>query len=381
MIQQTPPLGWNSWNTFGDKIDEKIVMETADAMAETGLRDAGYRYLVIDESWSEPQRGADHRLVPNARFPHGIRALADYVHSKGLKLGIYSCAGNMTCGQYPGSYEYEFIDAKTFAEWEIDFLKYDYCFKPADDKGELLYRRMGTALATCGRDILFSACSWGADDTCRWIRTTGAHMWRSTVDIFDVWESVKNLAHQQREIQPFNSAGCFNDMDMLIVGMYGKGNCAVQGCSDVQYRTHFSLWAFLGSPLMIGCDVRAMNEATRTILLNRGILAINQDPGQWQPFIVGGSRNNASGGTEDCFIWAKLLENGDFAIGMFNLSAGPANMYFCLAELGLNRTCGKKLVMQDLWTGESSETVDERYKAVLAPYDCRILRAKVVDNP
>jgi alpha-galactosidase len=380
MVQLTPPLGWNSWNTIGENIDEKLVSETADAMVESGLRDAGYTYLVLDDTWQERQRDSQHRIVPDRmKFPNGIKAVADYVHSKGLKLGIYSCAGNMTCGQYPGSYEYEFIDAETFAEWGIDFLKYDYCFKPAADRGELLYRRMGTALANCGREILFSACSWGADETCQWIRTTGAHMWRSTVDIFDVWESVRTLAHQQRTLQPYNSIGCFNDMDMLIVGMNGKGNCGLKGCTFNQYRTHYSLWALLGSPLMIGCDIRSMDNETRTILMNREVLKINQDASQWQPFIVGGSQVSSSGGTEDCFIWAKLLENGDFAIGMFNLSGNSCNLYFCMAELGLNRSCEKKLVMRELWSGEESETVDEHYVATLEPYDCRIFRAKVVD--
>jgi alpha-galactosidase len=380
MVQHTPPLGWNSWNTFGEKIDEKLIFEMADAIVNSGLLAAGYNYLVIDDSWQEKHRNSKHQLVPNAeKFPNGIKAVADYVHSKGLKFGIYSCVGNMTCEQYPGSYEYEFIDAKTFAEWEVDFLKYDYCFKPSTDSGEILYRRMGTALATCGRDILFSACSWGVDDTYKWIKTTGAHMWRSTVDIFDIWESVRNLAPQQRSLQPYTSCGCFNDMDMLIVGMNGEGNCGLKGCSFLQYRIHYSLWAILGSPLFIGCDVRDMDKETQTILMNPDILAINQDKAQWQPFIVGGCENNASGGSEDCFIWAKLLENGDYAIGLFNFSGHNSNLYFCMAELGLNRSCKKKLMMKDLWTGETVETIDEHYVTTIMAFDCQIFRAKVVD--
>lgn len=380
MIRKTPPLGWNSWNTFADEINEKIILETADVMVESGLRDLGYDYVVIDDTWQKRQRDSEHRLVhDDAKFPNGIKYLADRLHEKGLKLGIYSCVGNMTCGQYPGSYEYEFTDAQTFAEWGIDYLKYDYCFKPSQEQGEILYRRMGIALSNCGREILFNACSWGADETYKWIRTTGAHMWRSTVDIFDTWESVKKIARLQFPLQPFGSLGSFNDMDMLIVGMNGKGHCGLTGCSYIQYRTHFSLWAFLGSPLIIGCDIRDMDDETKTILMNKEMLAINQDLAYWQPFIVGGNQNFASGGSEECFTWVRLLEGGDIAIGLFNLSDRKTEMYFCMSEIGLNRSCGKKLVMKDIWSDNVYETVDERHTVKLEPFDCQILRAKVVD--
>ena len=165
MIKLTPPMGWNSWNTFGENINEKMIFETADVMAESGLRDKGYEYLVIDDCWSLRERDENGRLVPDPeKFPHGMKAVADYVHSKGLKFGMYSCAGNMTCAGYPGSYEHEFVDAETFASWDVDFLKYDYCYHSPILHGKYLYRRMGLALENCGRDILFSACSWGADE-------------------------------------------------------------------------------------------------------------------------------------------------------------------------------------------------------------------------
>ena len=380
MIRRTPPLGWNSWNTFAKEIDETLILETADAMIANGLNDLGYEYIVIDDTWQKQTRDSGHRLAYDEdKFPHGMKYLADKLHEKGLKLGIYSCVGNMTCTQYPGSYEYEFIDARTFAEWGIDFLKYDYCFKPSQERGEILYRRMGIALANCGRDILFSACSWGSDETHQWIRTTGSHMWRSTVDIFDTWESVKKIARLQFPLQPFGGVGSFNDMDMLVVGMNGKGHCGLTGCSYVQYRTHFSLWAFLGSPLMIGCDIRNLDEESRSILTNREMLAINQDPALWQPFVVGGCQNFASGGSEECFIWARLLDGGDIAIGMFNLSDRKTEMYFCLSEIGLNRSCGRKLIMRDVWSNAVFETIDERHTVTLEPYDCQILRAKVVE--
>ena len=381
MLAPTPPLGWNSWNTFGIQVNERLIYESAEMLVYSGLKDLGYVYLVIDDGWSLRHRDADRRLVPDPeKFPNGIRAVADSLHGMGLKLGIYSCAGCMTCGQFPGSYEHEFLDAQSFAEWGVDFLKYDYCFKPADESGALLYRRMGVALELSGRDILYSACSWGADDTKAWIQTTGAHTWRSTMDIYDTWESVKTIAHQQRELQTHNSAGCFNDMDMLVVGMHGKGNVGFQGCSFEQYRTHFSLWALLGSPLMIGCDIRQMDEETRRILMNREILAINQDRACRQPFIIGGFQTFKAGGDDDCFIWAKLLENGDFAIGMFNLADDSRPMYFCLAELGTNNSCGSKLIMKDLWNGTQLETIDSRFTALVDAHDCLMLRARVVED-
>ena len=236
-------------------------------MVSTGLLEKGYEYLVIDDCWSLKERDGNQRLVPDpVKFPHGMKAVADYVHSKGLKFGMYSCAGNLTFPGYPGSFEHEFTDARTFAEWGVDFLKYDYCYHSPIIHGQYLYRRMGLALENCGRDILFSACSWGADQTQEWIKTSAASMWRSTGDIFDTWESVKDLVKQQEKLHPYNGVGCFNDMDMLIVGMYGKGNVGLKGCSDTQYKTHFSIWALLGSPLMIGCDIRSMNEETKAIL-------------------------------------------------------------------------------------------------------------------
>ena len=201
MFTTRPPMGWNSWNTFAEKIDEKLVREMADVIVEKGLDKFGYNYVVIDDCWAEKTRDSSGRLVPDKnKFPSGMKALADYVHSKGLKFGMYSCAGVLTCGQYPASYDYEFIDAKTFAEWGVDFLKYDFCYKPEFVAGKSLYRRMGLALANCGRDILFSACSWGAEKTHEWIRSTGAGMWRSTGDIFDNWNSVKNIIMQQVDI-------------------------------------------------------------------------------------------------------------------------------------------------------------------------------------
>lgn len=380
MVVLTPPLGWNTWNTFGLSINEKLVLESAQILIESGLRDAGYTYVVLDDGWSLRQRDEHGHLVPDPeKFPRGIRALADDLHAMGLKLGIYSCAGHMTCGGYPGSNSYEFEDAQTFAQWHVDYLKYDYCYKPQHDQGQQLYQRMALALANCGRDILLSACSWGADETHLWIKSTGAHCWRSTTDIADSWESICRLAKQQKQLQKYNGLGCFNDMDMLVVGMKGNGNVGLSGCTDTQYKTHFSLWAFLGSPLMIGCDIRNMSPETARILMNKELIAINQDRGYRQPFSIGGSFEFVCGDTEDSFAWAKILENGDIAIGLFNLSDSPRNMYFTLTDLALPRFCNRKLELTDLWTGEVSHTVDARYAVRVDGCDCRIYRAKLVE--
>ena len=371
MVKLTPPMGWNSWNTFGDNISETLIMETADCMVESGLKECGYEYLVIDDCWSLRERDSAKRLVADPqKFPHGMKYLADYVHSKGLKFGMYSCAGNLTCAGYPGSFEHEFIDAETFAEWGVDFLKYDYCYHSNIIPGEILYRRMGLALENCGRDILFSACSWGSDQTHEWIKTTGASMWRSTGDIFDTWESIKDLTMQQEKLHPYNGTGCFNDMDMLVVGMKGKGNVGLKGCTDIQYRTHFSIWAFLGSPLMIGCDIRDMTQETKQILTCKDIIAINQDAVCRQPYrLKGFSQPDA------VLMYAKNLSNGDIAIGLFNLSQARFN----LDELGLPLSKQKTLDMTDIWTGKKAEIANGTVMWELEPYDCAVFRAKVVD--
>ncbi len=377
MIVKTPPMGWNSWNTFGHNIDENLIKETAKAMVDNGFLEAGYDYLVIDDCWAERKRGADGRMVPDpVKFPSGMKALSDYVHSLGLKFGMYSCAGNMTCAGYPGSFDYEYLDAETFASWGVDFLKYDYCFKPISAEGHLLYKRMGLALANCGRDILLSACSWGVDSTEKWIKQTGAHMWRSTGDINDSWQSVKELYFKQLELQSLNGQGCFNDMDMLIVGMGGKGNVShVGGCTFEEYKTHFSLWAFLNSPLMIGCDIRNASQETRSILLNKDVIAINQDPASRQPFICGGHW-----GSPEVPMWAKFLDGGDVAIGIFNLSDTTVYPYFSLSDIGVSKVSKKAVSLRDLWTGEELGVFGDIYQSpAMEPHTCRILRAKIVN--
>ncbi len=373
MIVKTPPMGWNSWNTFGTNISEDLIKQTADMMVSEGYLDAGYEYLVIDDCWSKRVRNEKGELEADpVKFPSGIKALADYVHSKGLKFGIYSCAGIYTCAGYPGSYEYEFIDARTFASWGVDFLKYDYCFKPNFEVGKILYRRMGLALANCGRDILFSACSWGADESHKWIKETGAHMWRSTGDIRDNWQSVKDLYNIQMNLIDSNGQGCFNDMDMLIVGMNGQGNVAFGGCTLEEYRTHFSIWALFGSPLMMGHDIRNCPEDIKSILLDKDIIAINQDAAYRQPYIACDHWG--------ALAWAKHLENGDVLIAMFNFTDGDTYPHFPFSALGLNKSTGVGLQIYDLWEKKDLGTFKDNYNSgVLHPHCCRMLRCKLVN--
>ncbi len=369
MILTKPPMGWNTWNSFMEDINEDKVRQCADALVATGLRDAGYTYLVIDDCWSEKRRDENGRLVPDKkRFPNGMKALADYVHSKGLKFGMYSDVGNLTCALYPGSYQFEFIDAATFAEWGVDFLKYDYGNKPMATHGHLLYKRMGVALANCGRDIVFSACSWGADETHEWIKTTGAHMWRSTHDLFNSWDSVCDIANTQIKLQPYNGQGCFNDMDMLIVGLK-ETKLPGEGCNEIECRTHFALWCVLGSPLMIGGDIREMKQEYIDLMKNEELIRINQDEAYRQAYTV------------NCYpvtVWARMLSNGDYVIGMFNLTDVVERAQFCLPDIGIDRSTGKTLLLKDVFTGEEITVYNGIYHEFLQPHDCRVFRAKLI---
>ncbi len=378
----TPPMGWNSWNTFTWSINEELIKGAADAMVETGLKDAGYEYIVIDDCWSLKERDENGYLVADPeKFPNGMKAVADYVHSKGLKFGMYSCAGLMTCAGHPSSFEHEFQDAETFASWGVDFLKYDYCYKPTYISGDLLYKRMAMALRNCGRDILFSACNWGSDGVHDWIRHTGAHMFRSTGDIQDSWVSIKNLALSQMGKQSQNATGCWNDIDMLVVGMYGGSNngfirASEFGCTDVEYKTHFSLWAMMNSPLMIGCDIRNMTDATKDILMNKDIIAINQDPDGRAPYDL----NINMWGRDVGKILVRPLANGDYAIGFFNLSdgkVGDANLLFW--DIGLTYESGYALEFYDCWEHKVVGTFREKFRVHdLEAHDCRVYRAKLV---
>ncbi len=372
MLAKTPPMGWNSWNTFAQNINEEMIMQTADAMVETGLAALGYEYVVIDDCWSLRERGADGRIVADPeKFPHGMKYLADYVHSKGLKFGMYSCAGTRTCAEYPASFEKEMIDAQTFADWGVDFLKYDFCNKPVHANGPLLYYRMSMALKASGREILFSACNWGSDNVERWIRSTGAHMYRSTGDIGDNFQSIKDIALSQIDKLGYSTPGCFNDMDMLVCGMYNKGNVARGGCDDTEYKTHFALWCMCASALMIGCDVRNMTPETAALLKNPELIALNQDPEARAPF--------AFVRTDDGQLALfRHLANNEYALGIFNLSDRDRNIFCNFYDVGLSNNMGLCFEMKDMFTGEVVRTNTDYYRCPLKAHDCALYRAKLV---
>ena len=374
MLAKTPPMGFNTWNTFGANISDSVIRETADAMVEKGLLAAGYEYLVIDDCWSKRERDPEtNKIVPDPdKFPNGMRSVADYVHSKGLKFGMYSCDGTRTCAGYPGSFDHEYLDAKTFAEYGCDFLKYDNCFKPNNVDGQLLYRRMGMALRASGREILFSACNWGVDDVHKWVRSTGAHMYRSTGDINDSFVSFRDIALSQIDNYVYSAPGCFNDIDMLTCGMYGVGNVAVSGCTDEEYRTEFALWCMLGSPLMLGCDVRNINDATLKLVTNPDLIRINQDEEARPAFNL--THTSVWGGYH---IFGKLLSNNEFAILFANLADNKNRCEMLTDSFGIPAGANLKLSLRDVFTSEVHDNVGDHFTVELEPHCCACYIGKI----
>ena len=366
-------MGWNSWNSFGDKITEADVRSAADHLVSSGLADLGYRYVVIDDFWEADER-VDGRLTWNAEtFPSGIPALADYIHSKGLKFGIYSCAGTHTCGGKPASFRHEEIDARTFAEWGVDYLKYDFCFFPPEGNGPASYRRMAQALRNSGRDIVFSLCNWGIHDLTKWARSIGGHLWRTTGDIQDKWSSIYDIGfRKQPELAPFAGPGGWNDPDMLVVGMRGHGNsevvhgCESHGCTDDEYQTHFALWCLQAAPLIIGADLRTLDPIALSILSNRALIAINQDALGVQATRIGVHRNVE--------VWIKALADGDVVVGFFNV--GPTEEWkapVSWESLGLPDTARCRVI--NALTGEDRGEFTHAYNAAgIRSHACEIVR-------
>lgn len=307
----TPPMGWNSWNTFGCDVDEELIREMADAMVSSGMKGAGYQYVVIDDCWQVDRDDEGNILADPDRFPSGMKALADYVHSKGLKFGLYSDAGTATCQERPGSRGYEFQDARRYAAWGVDYLKYDWC-NHGKQNVEASYSTMRNALAESGRPIVFSICEWGTNEPWRWGRDIG-NLWRTTGDITDCWDctgryvrGVMQILDQQVELWQYAGPGHWNDPDMLEVGN--------EGLTLSESRAHFSLWCMLAAPLMAGNDLRTMSPEIMEILTNREVIAVNQDP-----LGVQGHKHRDYGDTE---VWMKPLTNAATAIVLLNRSDG-----------------------------------------------------------
>ncbi len=390
MLLNTPPMGWNSWNTFGAEISDELIRQTARTMKEKGYLDAGYRYIVIDDCWSLKERDSQGRLVPDpAKFPHGMKALADYVHGLGFRFGMYSCAGVQTCAGYPASFDHEFIDAQTFADWGVDYLKYDFCNFPSSADGKNRYATMSMALKATGRDILFAACNWGTDAPWMWMKSLGVHMYRSTGDIQDNYKSFTDIAHSQLDHFCMSGANCFNDIDMLTVGMYGKGNVALgQACNDAEYQTQFALWCMLGAPLMVGGDVRNMAPFAEQLLLNKGLLRINQDTEGRPPQCVYRGRvihieyDPVDGWWHEYpdagLTLFKHLSDHEFGVGYFNFAPKSGEIPFIFADAGLPYGSGAALHLTDAVTGEDLGVHRDYYHQNLEGHACRVLLARLV---
>ena len=343
-IAKTPPMGWNSWNKFGCNVSEKLVKEMADAMASSGMKDAGYEYVVIDDCWQVRRDEQGNIIADPERFPSGIKALADYVHSKGLKFGLYSDAGTGTCQNRPGSHTFEEKDAKQYASWGVDYLKYDWC----NTKGlvqKIQYTKMSKALQASGRDIIFSMCEWGGSNPWYWAQDVG-HLWRTTSDIQDCWDCRKEwgglgwvyILDQQEGLEKYAGPGHWNDPDMLEVGNGGM--------TDAEYRSHFSFWCLLAAPLMAGNDIRSMSAATREILTNKEGIAVNQDLSGIQ-----GSKKLDEGNFE---VWVKPLSKGDYAVILFNRGDLNMDADVKLSALGI----AGKYKARDLWKKSDLGSVD-----------------------
>jgi len=326
-----PPMGWNSWNKFAGRIDDKTIREIADAMARNGMRAAGYLYVNIDDTW-EGQRDAQGKIQSNKKFPD-IKALAEYVHSKKLLIGIYSSPGPKTCAGYEGSYGHELQDAETYSEWGIDYLKYDWCSAGRiyeDSEMQAAYQKMGEALDRQPRPIVFSLCQYGRDDVWKWGPKVSGNLWRTTDDIRDNWDSMSAIGFSQGELAAYAAPGHWNDPDMLEVGNGGM--------SDDEYRTHMSLWAILAAPLLAGNDLRDMPSKTLDMLTNREVIVVDQDKLGKQ-----GRRVSQNGDQE---IWTKPLTGGDVAVALFNRGAAAAEVNVKWADYFQK----KSLLVRDLWT-------------------------------
>ncbi|PTX91399.1 glycoside hydrolase family 27 protein [Opitutus sp. ER46] len=369
----TPPMGWNTWNTFASDIHESLIKQTADTMVANGMRDAGYVYIVIDDTWSKKQRDEQGNLVPDpAKFPSGMKALADYLHERGFKLGIYSCAGPRTCADYPGSWGHEFQDARTFAAWGIDYLKYDWCNRGNADARDA-YTRIRDALYTAGRPVVLSICEWGQNKPWEWASGIG-HLWRTSGDIYDSydgrkgwemgWKRILDLQYSLVDsigpdgIGKYAGPGHWNDPDMLEVGN--------AGLSMAESRAHFSLWCILAAPLMAGNDVRHMKPEIQAILTDREVIAIDQDKLGKQGFRALAEPARA------IEIWIKPLSEGDWAVCALNTGNAPADLTIDWERLWtLDR---RPYQVRDLWAKRAAGDTTKPLTVRVDTHDVALFR-------
>jgi alpha-galactosidase len=364
---QTPPMGWNSWNKFACNVSEDLIKSVTDAVASNGMKDAGYQYVVIDDCWQVARDENGFILADPQRFPSGIKALADYVHSKGLKFGIYSDAGTKTCAGRPGSQGHEYQDALQYARWEVDYLKYDWC-NTGTRNAEEAYSTMSNALLAAGRPIVFSLCEWGTAKPWLWGKGIG-NLWRTTGDISDKWSSKKKwddgtcceygvveILDQQVGLESFAGPGHWNDPDMLEVGNGGM--------TMLEYRAHFSFWALLAAPLIAGNDVRSMTPEIKEILTNPEVIAVNQDRLGRE-----GRRVRKNGDLE---VWSKPLSDGSRAVILFNRGTSEGDVSVSWEEIAYTGHLPAKV--RDLWAHKDLGKFTGSYSANVAPHSVVMIK-------
>lgn len=373
-LAPTPPMGWMTWNLYKGDISDKLIRETADAMVDEGLAEAGYRYIFIDDLW---QGGRDNRnnIIPDpAKFPYGMKALADYVHSKGLKLGIYSDAAQLTCGGCTASLGFEEQDARTFASWGIDYLKYDYCNAPEDSTtARQRYRTMADALQKSGRDIVLGVCEWGQRKAEEWCEEVGGQLWRTTYDVRDMWKDtvkqggmgILDIINVTAPLHRYARPGQWPDMDMLVVGLNGKGGPSSDlggtGCTPDEYQTQMSLWCMLSSPLAMTNDLRRLTDTDRRILLNKEIIAINQDP------LGTAAERKVNTATHQIFV--RKLSGSRHAIAIMNTADTAQKLTADLARLGIDG----RHSLRDVWQHRTVARKASKWSGTVAPHATVVL--------
>ncbi len=369
-LAPTPPMGWMTWNYFGTNISEAIIYEMANAMVSSGMVKAGYDHIMIDDGWQGGRDNKNNMIPDPKKFPSGIKALADFVHSKGIKLGIYSDAAQVTCAGYTSSLGFEEQDAKTFASWGIDYLKYDYCGAPDDSiTAKIRYKKMADALRNCGRQITFSICEWGGRQPWFWAANVGGQLWRTTSDVRDSWKSMTYNLDINAELETHAGPGHWNDPDMLIVGLRGnKGpssDLGGTGCNDIEYQSNMSLWSIMASPLIATNDVRNMNEETKRIILNDEVIAIDQD--------ILGKQAERKIKNDVWNVFVKPLANGDYAITVLNTSNSTQASAINFSDLGLN----DKYEIRDLWQHKNLGKAN-KWKGKVLSHETKLFRLKKI---
>ena len=374
-LAQTPPMGWNSWNTFQTKIDEPLLKGMVDTFISSGMKDAGYTYFVLDDGWMAMERDNNGNLIGDPKkFPNGIKSFIDYVHSKGLKFGIYNCAGTKTCAGYPGTRGYEYQDARVYASWGVDYLKFDWCYSDALNAREA-YTTMSKAIRAAGRPMVFSLCEWGGHQPWLWAKDVG-QLWRTTGDIHagfsanlsnGSWTalSVLSILDKQDSIRKYAGPGHWNDPDMLEVG---------NGMRYNEDKAHFSLWCMLAAPLMAGNDLRKMSAETASILTNKEVIALDQDPLGIEAF-----RYYAFDGIE---MWVKPLLGNDLAVCFLNRSTRPQEINYNWKDHIINDEVSKtsfdfnKIIykIRDVWTKKDVGTTRKTFKQTIGVNDVVVLR-------